>query len=90
MGIVALVLGLGALLLIGSVILMWYVLIFALTLLVILSGLSYWITFFLVEHLTGDTDLAGVMGISVAVVVFLGLIYWGYKSEKWERKDDRS
>lgn len=82
-------LALGAIVLIGSMIIMWYMFVLAFLFLMLLAGLSYLIIFALAEQLTNDVALAQIVGASVTATIFLGAIVWAYKTGKLDTKSNR-
>lgn len=58
---------------------MWYLFLLGLILVVAAVSLSFWLTVFLVNGLTGSMELAQAIGIGVALLVFIGIAVWGIK-----------
>lgn len=82
-------LALGAIVLIGSMIIMWYLFVLGFMLLVLLAGLSYLIIFTLTEQLTNNEEIAQIAGASITATIFLGAIIWAYKTGKLDTKSNR-
>jgi hypothetical protein len=89
MMLILLLLAIGAILLVVSMILMWYLFLVGFTLIVILGSLSYWFTFMLVEELTNNMELAPIISISVAALTILGMIVWAYRGGKFGNEHSR-
>ena len=88
MKLILVLLAFGIIVLIGSMVMMWYLFVLAFLLLMLLAGFSYLIIFTLVERLTNNPEIAQIVGVSITATIFLGAIIWAYKSGKLDTKSN--
>jgi bacteriorhodopsin len=79
MKIILFILAIGAAFFIISMIIMWYVLVFAVMLLGFIAGATYWLTAMLLDGVVQDPQ---IWAVSAAVAVFIGIGYLGVSSDR--------
>jgi hypothetical protein len=79
MTIILFILGIGAAIFIISMIIMWYVMVFAVMLLGIIAGATYRLAFMLLDGVVPNPE---AWAIAAAAAVFVGVGYLGASSDR--------
>lgn len=83
MTIILALLAIGAAVFIISMIVMWYVMVFAVMLLGFIAAVIYWLAFMLLDGTVQDPQ---VWAITASIAVFVGIGYLGVSSDKARSK----
>lgn len=89
MTIILFILALGAIVVAVSLVIMWYLLVFAVTVTIAVIVATFWGTYFLVDNFTNNPETAQLAGVIVAVLVLVGLAYLGLGDERVANKVKR-
>ena len=89
MGIILIIIGIGAVVMAGMLILMWYLFILGFSILVMLAIGIYWLVATWAESYTNNPDTAMWVGVAVTAVILLGLGYLASRNQTIKNKIKR-